>query len=75
MKTSVMYSQKIKHYNHSFRATVDAYRAAVDFFISVCMEEWDSLSTLPASKTLTPSQNTLSKLTLAHRGSWYTGMI
>jgi IS605 OrfB family transposase len=46
-----MYSQKIKHYNHIFRATVDAYRAAVDFFISVCMEEWDSLSILPASKT------------------------
>ena len=51
MKTSVMYSQKIRHYNHIFRATVAAYRAAVDFFISVCMEEWDSLSILPASKT------------------------
>ena len=51
MKTSVMYSRKIRHYSRIFRATVDAYRAAVDFFIDVCMGEWDTLSILPASKT------------------------
>ena len=44
MNTCVMYSQKIKHYNHIFRDTVDAYRAAVSFFISVCMEEWEHIS-------------------------------
>ena len=50
MKTSVMYSRKIRHYNRIFLATVDAYRAAVDFFIDVCMGEWDALSILPSSK-------------------------
>ena len=50
MKTSVMYSRKIRHYSRIFRATVDAYRAAVDFFIDVCMGEWDALSILPSSK-------------------------
>ena len=44
MKTKAMYSQKIKHYNHVFKETVEAYRAAVTFFISVCMEEWDTIS-------------------------------
>ena len=44
MNTCVMYSQKIKHYNHIFRETVDAYRAAVSFFISVCTDEWEHIS-------------------------------
>ena len=44
MKTKAMYSQKIKHYNHVFKETVEAYRDAVTFFISVCMEEWDFIS-------------------------------
>ena len=44
MKTKAMYSQKIKHYNHVFKETVEAYRDAVTFFISVCMEEWDIIS-------------------------------
>lgn len=50
MRTSVMYSQKIRHYSRIFQTTVDAYRAAVDFFISVCMEEWDVLSGIPNAK-------------------------
>ena len=44
MKTKAMYSQKIKHYNLVFKETVEAYRDAVTFFISVCMEEWDIIS-------------------------------
>ena len=48
MKTGVMYSQKISRCSQIFRATVDAYRAAVDYFISVCMKEWDRLSALPS---------------------------
>ena len=44
MKTKAMYSQKIKHYSHVFKDTVEAYRDAVTFFISVCMEEWDIIS-------------------------------
>ena len=50
MKNHVMYSQKIKHYNKIFHATMDAYRAAVDFFISVCLKEWGSMSAIPSSK-------------------------
>ena len=50
MKNCVMYSQKIRHYSHIFRETVDAYRAAVDFFISVCLEEWDDISMQGSAK-------------------------
>ena len=50
MQVRVMYSQKIKHYNHIFKDTVDAYRAAVTFFISVCLEEWDEISARPSAK-------------------------
>ena len=45
-----MYSRKIRHYNSIFKATLEAYRAAVDFFIGVCQEEWDTLSSIPSSK-------------------------
>jgi len=50
MKNCVMYSQKIRHYSHIFRKTVNAYRAAVDFFISVCLEEWDDISRQGSAK-------------------------
>ena len=50
MKTCVMYSQKIKHYNRIFKETVDVYRAAVAFFISVCIEEWDIISVQETAK-------------------------
>ena len=50
MKNCVMYSQKIRHYSHIFRETVDAYRAAVDFFISVCLKEWDDISMQGSAK-------------------------
>ena len=38
------YSIKIKHYNHIFKETVALYRDAVNFFIAVCLAEWDILS-------------------------------
>ena len=60
MNSRLMYSQKIKHYNHIFRATVDAYRAAVDFFISVCLKEWEGICTQPSSKR---RMNLLEKMT------------
>ena len=50
MTACVIYSRKIRHYNHIFKATIDAYRAAVDFFISVCMEEWENISLQGSSK-------------------------
>ena len=40
------YSVKIKHYNKIFRNTVKLYRQAVDFFINVCLNEWDNIQQL-----------------------------
>lgn len=33
------YSVKIKHFNHVFKQTVSIYRDAVDFLITVYLEE------------------------------------
>ena len=41
-----MYSVKIKHYNHILKPTLNIYRHAVDFLISVSLEEWNDLSIL-----------------------------
>lgn len=38
------YSVKIKHYNRIFSDTIKLYRHAVEFFIGVCLLEWDALS-------------------------------
>ncbi len=37
------YKVKIKHYNHIFKETVKIYRNAVDYLISVCLENWDAV--------------------------------
>ena len=44
MKIYTSYKIKIREYSHIFKETVSLYRHAVDFFINVCMEEWDSIS-------------------------------
>lgn len=49
MRMYVTYSKKIKHYNHILKATVEAYWNAVDFFINVCLEEWEALSMIDPS--------------------------
>ena len=48
MKTASTYSAKIKEnaYNSVFRDTVRLYRGAVDFYISVILEQWGSFSLL-----------------------------
>lgn len=43
------YSVKIKRYNRIFNNTIKLYREAVDFFIHVCLSEWDHLSELSGS--------------------------
>ena len=43
------YSVKIKHYNHIFKDTVKVYREAVDFLITVCLENWEELSSIDDS--------------------------
>ena len=49
MKIFSTYSVKIKHYNRIFKDTVRLYREAVDFFIAVCLTEWDKVSALDGS--------------------------
>lgn len=44
MKIYTTYSVKIKHYNHIFKNTISLYRKAVDFFIDVCLNEWEPIS-------------------------------
>ena len=51
-----MYSVKIKEYRHIFKESVEQYRSAVDFFIDVCIKEWDSF------KDITSKQNIYTKL-------------
>ena len=43
MKIVSMYSVKIKDYNHIFMDSVRVYREAVDWYIQVCLEEWDEI--------------------------------
>lgn len=43
MKIFSTYSVKIKHYNHIFKDTVSIYRKAVDFFIDICLTEWEDI--------------------------------
>ena len=44
MKVSMTYSVKIKRLNHIFMDTVRLYRQAVSFFMDVCLQEWDTVS-------------------------------
>lgn len=48
MKLYSTYSVKIKHYNKIFKETVAIYRSAVDFLISVCLNEWDAITVIDA---------------------------
>lgn len=50
MKITTTYSIKIKHYNHIFDDTVKVYRDAVNFFITLCISEWEELSSIEDSK-------------------------
>ena len=45
MNIYTTYSVKIHHYNNIFKETAVMYRKAVDFFISVCLNEWDMINT------------------------------
>ena len=53
MSSYTTYRVKIKHYNHIFKETVAIYRRAVDFLITVCMENWDSILTYKGKTRLT----------------------
>lgn len=44
MKITSTYSIKIKQYNHIFKNTVVMYRSAVNFFINLCLNEWNEIA-------------------------------
>jgi len=44
MEITASYSVKICHYNSILKPTVAIYRAAVEFFVRVCSDEWEKLS-------------------------------
>lgn len=54
MKIMTSYSVKIKNFNHIFKETVEIYRSAVDFFIDVINEEWNTLAGLPGTSSTAP---------------------
>ena len=49
MRIFTTYKVKIKHYNHIFKDTVNIYRKAVDYLITVCLNEWNNISTIKGS--------------------------
>ena len=53
MQIYTTYSVKIKHYNHIFKDTVNIYRRAVDYLITVCLDNWDNISEFKAVNRLT----------------------
>lgn len=44
MELHMTYSVKVKRLNHVFTDTVRLYRQAVSFFVDVCLQEWDTIS-------------------------------
>ena len=50
MKIFSTYSVKIQHYNHIFEKTAELYQAAVDFYISVCLQEWEHIVVIKGAK-------------------------
>ena len=64
MKLSMTYSVKIKRLNHIFMDTVRLYRQAVSFFMDVCLQEWDTIS---SGKTQKERVNLVESLTVASK--------
>ena len=66
------YSVKIKHYNHIFKDTVSVYRDAVDFLITVCLDEWESITVFTGHNRLSYIES-LIHVTGDHPDVKYTG--
>ena len=46
------YSVRINEYSHVFDRTVNVYRSAVDFFVSVCLKEWDTIGAVKSQRNV-----------------------
>ena len=66
------YSIKIKHYNHIFKDTVSVYRDAVDFLITVCLNEWEDITVFTGHNRLSYIES-LIHVTGDHPDVKYTG--
>lgn len=53
MQVYTAYSVKIKHYNNIFKETVTVYRHAVDYLITVCLDNWDDIAARKGVNRLT----------------------
>ena len=56
-----MYSVRIKEYRHIFKESAEQYRSAADFFIDICLKEWDKITPI---KGLKAKQSFVETLTL-----------
>lgn len=63
MKIHSTYSVHIKHYNSIFKNSVRLYRDAVNFFITVCDENWGALSAIACVRARVPAVERLSHKT------------
>lgn len=73
MKIFSSYSVKIKHYNHIFKDTVAIYRSAVDYLISVCLEEWNTVSGIQGNLLRQQYMERLCHATADNSDPKYTG--
>lgn len=70
-KIMTTYNVKIKHYNHIFKQTLCIYRNAVDFFIHVVLQEYDSISIISGSNAQQRFVETLTIRTKQHPNPKY----
>ena len=66
MKINTSYSCRITQYRNIFEETVRFYRNAVDFFIDVCLCEWDAFSDLQYQNQSTAVMERLTVPTAKH---------
>ena len=64
MNITSMYSVRIKEYKHIFKESVEQYRSAADFFIDVCLKEWDRITPIEGLKAKQSFVETLTLPTL-----------
>ena len=64
------YSVKIKHYNSIFKDTIVVYRRAVDYFVEVCIENWDVINAFKGQNKLTHIE-TITHATKEHPNPLY----
>lgn len=71
MEIHSCYSVKIKQQNNVFKDSVALYRGAVDFFIDVCLNHWDEISTIADSKQRQRYVETLTVRTKRNKDAEY----